>query len=295
MDLYTTREYIQENESISLFKVTVIDDIKWHEHEFVEIAYVVEGNGLHYTENGQEEVCDGDLILINAHSSHQYISSSNSPLQICNCIFEPHLIDSSFVNGDNFFNVAYQYLFHSFYSDSNAKNYIKLADSQRKIQVVLENMLYEYENKQNGYIQILKSELIKTLIMVFRLFVEETGKKKPIYNDLIVDITFNFLKDNYYKNIKCDDIAKQFYLSTGHFSRLFKKATGTTVVKTLQNIRINKACELLEETDKTVMEIANLVGYSDLKYFYTIFGNIKNLSPGEYRNTNSPNKCSYNP
>ena len=51
----------------------------------------------------------------------------------------------------------------------------------------------------------------------------------------------------------------------------------------LQTIRIEKACELLETTTRTVMEIAYDVGYQDMKYFYELFRRQKGISPKQYR------------
>lgn len=51
----------------------------------------------------------------------------------------------------------------------------------------------------------------------------------------------------------------------------------------LQKVRIKKACELLEKTDKTIAEIANIVGYSDPAFFYQIFKKEMTVTPREYR------------
>lgn len=58
------------------------------------------------------------------------------------------------------------------------------------------------------------------------------------------------------------------------FMGVFKSVTGTTVISYLQALRIEKACHMLKQTDKTVIEIAEAVGYSDIKYFYSIFKKI---------------------
>ena len=51
----------------------------------------------------------------------------------------------------------------------------------------------------------------------------------------------------------------------------------------LQNVRMKKASEMLEKTDKTIAEIASLVGYSDPAFFYRLFRKTMNMTPQEYR------------
>ena len=51
----------------------------------------------------------------------------------------------------------------------------------------------------------------------------------------------------------------------------------------LQNVRMKKASEMLEKTDKTIAEIASLVGYSDPAFFYRLFKKTMSMAPQEYR------------
>ncbi|HAX50535.1 MAG TPA: DNA-binding response regulator, partial [Lachnospiraceae bacterium] len=68
-----------------------------------------------------------------------------------------------------------------------------------------------------------------------------------------------------------------------YFSSLFKKETGTTFMEYLLEIRLNKAKELLKETNLSVAAICERVGYTDLKHFQKIFKREMEVSPNQYR------------
>lgn len=104
-----------------------------------------------------------------------------------------------------------------------------------------------------------------------------------MYHRLIVRNAVVRLQEHYAEDIRCEWLAKQAYLSVNHFRKIFRDITGMTVIQMLQHIRIRMACQLLETTRFSVAEIADQVGYSDVKYFYQIFEKEKEMTPGEYR------------
>ena len=71
--------------------------------------------------------------------------------------------------------------------------------------------------------------------------------------------------------------------SVSYFSALFKKETGEGFAKYLTRVRMERAKELLQETNLPVAEICSQVGYSDLKHFNQTFKKVTSLSPGQYR------------
>ncbi|XHR30492.1 MAG: helix-turn-helix domain-containing protein [Chthoniobacteraceae bacterium] len=79
------------------------------------------------------------------------------------------------------------------------------------------------------------------------------------------------------------EMAEQVHLSSSHFSRLFRQTTGQSPIQFLLQIRIGHARHLLRETDLSVGEIANELGYRDLFFFSRQFMQKEGVSPTEYR------------
>ncbi|WZL73019.1 helix-turn-helix domain-containing protein [Clostridiaceae bacterium 35-E11] len=87
-------------------------------------------------------------------------------------------------------------------------------------------------------------------------------------------------------DLKLEEVAEVCNLSQYHFSRLFKNFYGKTFVQYLTELRMDKACKLLKETDLTITEITEKVGYKEIGYFSRIFKKNIGISPKQYR-TNS--------
>lgn len=94
-----------------------------------------------------------------------------------------------------------------------------------------------------------------------------------------------WLRDNYSKEIKLNDVAAQFGMSPRTFSRRFKNATGSTPLNYLQQIRIDVAKDLLQTSNLTVSEIMFRVGYHDATHFTSLFKKSLGVAPSEYRTT----------
>jgi len=75
-------------------------------------------------------------------------------------------------------------------------------------------------------------------------------------------------------------------ISESNLYAVFKKATGSSPVKYLNQYRLSIACELLQKTDYSIKEIAEKVGIPDQFYFSKLFKSKCSISPQQYRQTN---------
>lgn len=92
-----------------------------------------------------------------------------------------------------------------------------------------------------------------------------------------------YMKEHLQEKITLGEIAQYCYLSTYHFSHLFKKEVGMSFVDFLNKLRIEKAVHFLETTDLPIKAIAARTGFQDTNYFSRKFKMVTNLSPTEYR------------
>lgn len=284
--IITASEHLQSMGDITVLISPVTDLCPLHSHEFVEIAYIASGKGMHTIESEQKEVVGGDLFLIGENVSHSFTAFTDSPLQVYNCIFLPPTVEEAFDGESGFVDVAYRYLYQSIRGQDNQREYIKLSNvSFHGIGHIMEEMYREYEAKQDGFRQVIRSDLIRLLIQIFRLHREDPEQRSHIslYRKLIANNAMEYLSRHYADSIQCDDMAARAYLSPTYFSRIFKKETGKTIIEALQDIRIEKACALLNSTALSVAEIASQVGYDDMKHFYKLFERKHSLTPGQYR------------
>lgn len=92
-----------------------------------------------------------------------------------------------------------------------------------------------------------------------------------------------YIRNHYAETMSLEQIAKEVCLSSTYFSKLFKQETGSGFLEYLQKVRIEKAQELLRESQMRVRDIAEAVGYRDFKFFNKIFFRETNVKPSEYR------------
>lgn len=91
-----------------------------------------------------------------------------------------------------------------------------------------------------------------------------------------------YLQRHYTEEISLNEIANYVNLSPQHFCKIFKETTNSNYVEWVANLRISKAKELLNSSDKTIKEICYLVGYQDPNYFSRIFKKYVGVSPTDY-------------
>lgn len=137
---------------------------------------------------------------------------------------------------------------------------------------------------------------------------EEYSTLMPSYDKILCDI-FNhvdtqhfkryggtigdaicYIKNNYDKDITLTSISKLFHLNKSYFCELFKQQTGENFSKYLANLRIKNAKKLLKNSDYSVYEISEIVGYKDSSYFCKVFKSITGMSPLKYVKTQISDK-----
>lgn len=100
--------------------------------------------------------------------------------------------------------------------------------------------------------------------------------------DKIHKIT-EYIHENYTSDISLESLSHKFYINPSYLCRLFKEVTNLTIVEYLNQVRVKNAELFLTSTDKSIMEIAQLLGFSSQTYFNRVFKSIMMLTPSEYR------------
>jgi AraC family transcriptional regulator, L-rhamnose operon transcriptional activator RhaR len=267
------------------------EELHLHQHDFIEISYVYNGKGSHMIGGKKYEVTQGDLFIVNTLTPHSFfpIDKANSgKLKVYNCMFEPEFIKNLDIEMPIIKQIINIFLYKSIYEEESEFDAdLKFISSQQpNIQHIFEEMYLEYHIKQEGYISILKLALTELLIKIYRAYKLQDNLISYGYNNfkyqIILD-SIDYLKLNYSKKLKVDDLCTNAFISKSYFSSLFKKVTGTNVVDYLQKIRIDKACELLLKTNLNVSEIMTTVGYSDYRFFNKSFKKITGLTSHAYK------------
>ena len=128
-------------------------------------------------------------------------------------------------------------------------------------------------------LDLLFAELIKGITASLTRIAEGETKRHAEK----IALAKRYVEEHYMENITLEDLGEYLGFNPSYFSTLFKKETGTSFVEYLSRVRMEKAKELLKETDLKIQDICLMVGYNDVRYFRKLFARSTGLSPNEYR------------
>lgn len=123
------------------------------------------------------------------------------------------------------------------------------------------------------------------LLDVFYFFSKQIDKNNEINTNKnqFIKRAEEIIQQSYTTNISVDTIAKQMHLNRTYLSHLFATIKGITIKQFITICRINKAIELLDNTELTVAQIAQDVGFNDSVSFYRQFKKINGVSPKQHQ------------
>ena len=93
----------------------------------------------------------------------------------------------------------------------------------------------------------------------------------------------SYLTEHYNRPFSMAELARQAGMSESQFSRYFRRATGNSFTDFVNRLRVNKACQLLMETDLYITNICYDAGFNNVANFNRRFLEIKGVTPKEYR------------
>ena len=268
-DVRLKKYYIADDENIRIMKLTTQQSECLHRHDFIELAYIFSGGGVQIINGRQYAVGHGSLILLNIGDYHAYRAEGR--MGIINCLLGPGFLLEN--GGAEPARAQAQDM-------PNIKNFT--GRDMLRIDAIFEAMCEEFQQKQPGYLEILRHYVHILLAMHFR---SECREDALIANrlDALMPEIFAHIRENYRRRIPLEELAGIGHYAPSYFSALFKKHMGKTITEYICEFRIAEAARLLKETSWSVGDICRLVGYNDKKRFYAGFKAIMGTTPNAYR------------
>jgi YesN/AraC family two-component response regulator len=142
-----------------------------------------------------------------------------------------------------------------------------------------EALFREFTFRDDCFLYAVSSRFMSILVFIKRCMA--TGNYE--FSDKSIFRSLDYIHKNYNIKITLAQLARTERFSISKYRVLFQKYMGVPPVEYIISIRISRACELLTQTDLTIREISESVGYSDQLYFSRIFKKRQGMSPNEYR------------
>jgi two-component system, response regulator YesN len=121
------------------------------------------------------------------------------------------------------------------------------------------------------------------LVQLAELIIEKVRLAR-FSNKKLVDSIRHYLDQHYASEISLTTLSNLFHINSTHLSETFKNNIGQNFSDYLVNLRMENAKQLLKDKQLKIMDVANLVGYSNSGYFSTVFKKRFRQSPVEFRN-----------
>ncbi|MBR2988471.1 MAG: helix-turn-helix transcriptional regulator, partial [Clostridia bacterium] len=222
----------------------------------------------------------GDYFIVDYGMTHNYKSLIGAPVEVINVLFLPTLIDNTLHYCKSFSNLLNHYLIKINSNNLNINpSGTVFHDTTGEIHTLIQQLCNEYNEKQIGFTEIMRCALIEIIVITMR----KIGQLKQ--SDDATEYIVNLVKEDCAHPPSLSAVADKLGYSVPHLCTKFKKTVGMGFREFVSTVRIDEARRLLANTDKKITEIAELVGYTDVAFFYSTFKKHAGVSPSVFRKT----------
>ena len=243
---YENKKHIRDEEGVAVRLYTHGDSAP-HSHEFVELTYILEGEATHVVGGESMHVKPGDMFIIDLGVEHSYKLEEGKKITLCNCLFYPEFLTRA-INGEGFIELAYDLFFSGYaFEGKEAKGFVSLSDADTsEIRGYILTMTEEQEKKKEGYLKVIRSLLTTVIIKMFRLCAEREHAPLPSFQRKLVGEVIDYIYAHDTKELSVGGISRAMFFSPSYLSRLFKQQTNLSLVKFIQEKKLETAASLLK-------------------------------------------------
>ena len=148
---------------------------------------------------------------------------------------------------------------------------------------IFEEIFHTLEQGQDVENLRYSSSLLHHYLASMRYLVQYRQAVKKEDTSNVVDAAIHYMRENIENRISIQDVIKYIGYSSSRFSTLFKQQTGKTPLNYFNQLKIQRSCSLLKNTDMKINQICYKIGIDDSLYFSRLFSKIMGMSPRDYR------------
>lgn len=256
-----------------------------HKHTYFEIDYVYQGSCNYYIDNVNNffQLNEKEMCIVNPNIVHGIKIESKEDI-----VFKLFL-PVDIIDLNKFKDLDQERILKKFFVNSMNKNSLYSAyividtKSNEELESILFHLFSEYFYRNLVWKQVYNNYLSLLLLELMRI--EESNYKmvaEKMNDDFIMTRIINCIQKNY-QFITLKDLAKDFHFHENYLSRKIKNVTNKSFNELLIQSRLQEAERLLTNTNLSISEISNKIGYSKPSYFYKLFKEHYNMTPMEYR------------
>tara|TARA_R110002073_G_scaffold40547_5_gene115275 strand:+ start:433320 stop:434195 length:876 start_codon:yes stop_codon:yes gene_type:complete len=248
----------------------------WHFHPELELIYVDQGKGKRHIGNHLSYFNNSQLILLGSNLPHNGFTDrltakgSETVVQ-----FKPDFL------GEPFFKIPEMTILNSLFEKAK-KGILYKVETKKIVGPKIENLInYQGFQRITKLLEILYDLAISEDYTLLNAdgFAFETEPQ----DSAKIDIIYKHINSHFQNHISLDEIADKVSMTGPAFCRYFKKATGKTFTKLVNEYRVVHATKLLSESQHSVTDICFKCGFNNFSHFNKLFKEFTGKSASKYR------------
>ena len=235
-----------------------------HTHNHLELFFIVGGKGQFLIEDRLYPVDINNLVMINPNVPHTEVSLNAQPLEYI-------------VLGIDGIELA---------TTENSNGQFSILDHYESAEIsgCLRNILREMELKNPGYEDICQAYMEILIIRLMRTTsLAVPTEPQTVSTNRQCAAVQRYIDLHFKEALTLEQLADEGHMNKYYLSHAFKREYGVSPINYMISRRIEESKYLLAETDLSMSQIAQLLGFSSLSYFSQVFRKTQRLSPMEYR------------
>ncbi len=261
-DSYPQRKNMLGDSAWRDFDFTIL-----HTHEYWEVLFIKEGDCDHYYNDKKMTMTKNDLMLIRPSDKHYFVKTTK------------HFSHINFIVRDSVIKEYCDYLSPTLYVELLSARSLPATLGMHDAEKVM-----KYNNNISFTVE--DSEKNHFYTRAFASYIVELIKSSTCLSDNSPYEWLNKFIVSLYHPKNLDKFPKDVTAETGfshqYVLRIFKKFTGKTLIDYMNEIKLNRACDLLLYHDLSTLEIANRLGFCSLSHFNHLFKDRYGISPKQY-------------
>lgn len=272
----------RRDRNVAVKKHTRYNPLFVHAHSYFELIYVFEGECKNTIENHPIYMKTGDICIIAPGIRHS-LGVFDDNTVVLNVLIRKSTFQENFFDvfqedaalSKFFYKVYYSNVKDRFMCFHTAGNY--------ELESLLDIMFSESIKEAPYMSRVMENLLRAAFCVMLRISPEEISLRQTSFSEQSVEEILRYIQINY-AEITFHDLAEHFHSSESNLRRVLHNSVGQSFVNIVRQIRLQKACMLLENSNMQIGDIAIQVGYKSEEYFYRVFRKEYHMTPLEYRN-----------
>ncbi len=255
--------------------------IPWHWHEEMEYMSVIKGNITVGVGVEKTVLHEGDAYFANTGVLHGCWNESEEGCTSHSLVYHPRLM------GGSLDSVFWQKYLQPLMQEGALPCYFFRRDNEwdQKVMAYAERAWEECAREHPGYeweVRYNLSCFSYSLLGKCKLR-QDRQSGKHLRDSVRIKAMLQYIQNHYMEEVTSEQVAASASISESEALRCFRATIGTTPIQYVKEFRMQKAVDLLENTDLKVQEIGEQCGFQDMSYFARTFRNVYGCAPSEYR------------